>query len=131
MKDRKQRSASESVKKMMEDLPNLIEQGMSFAEVAKKYNIDVSTIYKRLNEIAELHGMQRSALLQRPVLSHSRNVKANTNNSYKKYGKDEIEETMHLYNEMLEIVRELRENVNEAISVMKMEGMEDEEHTNI
>lgn len=62
---------SERVIQMKQSFMELHRQGFSIPDIAKKFNIDNSTIYYHLQDIAEANGMAREDLL-RVVKTNSR-----------------------------------------------------------
>ena len=61
---------SERTLRMKRNYIRLRALGMGPVEIAKKYDLDVSTIYKSLDEIAEANGVSRESLLERPHSEH-------------------------------------------------------------
>ena len=63
---------TERVHVMMENFMELHEQGYSIPEIAEKFNLNSSTIYRHLQEIADANGVLREDLLQIVKVSFSR-----------------------------------------------------------
>ena len=57
---------NERTLKMMENFMELHEQGYSIADIAEKFNLSESTVYKKLEEIAEKNDVARESLLDKP-----------------------------------------------------------------
>ena len=55
---------SERVRLMKENFMSLHEQGFSIPEIAEKFNLEFSTVYKHLQSIADDNGVTRESLLQ-------------------------------------------------------------------
>lgn len=55
---------NERTKKMMRNFIKDHEAGMSIKDIAAKYHLDVSTVYKKLDEIAAKAGVSRDSLLK-------------------------------------------------------------------
>lgn len=58
--------------RMEQEYMDLHEQGLSPSEIAKRFNLDVSTVYKSLGKIANSNGVDRADLLDRPHGEHVR-----------------------------------------------------------
>lgn len=65
---------SERVKAMKENLIDLRRKGISFAEIAKRYQLSVCTVYAYLEEIAIEAGTTREALLYQPHSKFTKNA---------------------------------------------------------
>ncbi len=52
--------------KMMENFMDLHNNGHSIGEIAKLYNLSVTTVYKSLDRIAKKNGVTRESLLEKP-----------------------------------------------------------------
>ena len=61
---------SERTLKMKEDFIELHNQGLDIKEIAERFNLNLTTIYHSLNEIAAKAGVSRESLLQRPHGPH-------------------------------------------------------------
>ncbi len=61
---------SERTLKMKENFIELHNQGLDIKEIAERFNLNLTTIYHSLNEIAEKAGVSRESLLQRPHGPH-------------------------------------------------------------
>lgn len=55
--------------KMMENFISLHNEGYSIKEIAKKYSLSTTTVYNRLEEIAEKAGVTRKELLKKPFIA--------------------------------------------------------------
>ena len=63
---------NERTLRMKQEYISLHEQGLTPGEIAEKFDLDVSTVYKSLGEIASSNGMDRADLLTRPHSEHVR-----------------------------------------------------------
>ena len=61
---------SERTLKIKENFIELHNQGLDIKEIAERFNLNLTTIYHSLNEIAEKAGVSRESLLQRPHGPH-------------------------------------------------------------
>lgn len=57
---------NERTLQMMKDYVELHRQGLSIAEIARRYHLSTRTIYTRLQEIADAAGVPRESLLDAP-----------------------------------------------------------------
>jgi len=57
---------SERVRRMMAEFIKRHNEGYTIPQIAKIYNLDSSTIYLHLQEIADANGVERRELLERP-----------------------------------------------------------------
>lgn len=55
---------SERMRQMKECFIRLHEEGVSISEIAEKFNLGESTVYQKLQEIADANGVTRDSLLQ-------------------------------------------------------------------
>lgn len=62
---------NERTLRMRNEFMNLHSQGATIAEIAKKFGLSVSVVYKDLNLIAETNGVTRESLLQRVHKEHA------------------------------------------------------------
>ena len=63
---------NERTLRMKQEYISLHEQGLTPGEIAEKFDLDVSTVYRSLGEIASSNGMERADLLARPHGEHVR-----------------------------------------------------------
>lgn len=99
-----------SVKKMMENFHNDFNNGLNINEIAEKYKIDKSTIYKKLDVIAESNGVTRDYYIKHPQKAHS--IPAHdTNNSYKHYTDDELENISASFDNIIDEIGSLRNKI--------------------
>lgn len=63
---------NERTLRMKQEYVELHKEGLTPGEIAKKFDLDVSTVYKSLGEIASSNGMDRADLLTRPHSEHVR-----------------------------------------------------------
>ena len=56
--------------KMMQEFMSLREQGYSIKEIAKKFNLHPSTVYRLTSVIAKNNGCPKEALLDQPHAMH-------------------------------------------------------------
>lgn len=62
---------TENVSKMLENFMELHNEGYTIPEIAQKYNVEKSTVYHLLQQIADANGVTRESLLQ---IVHSNHV---------------------------------------------------------
>ena len=93
--------------RMKQEYVTLYKQGLTPGEIAEKFDLDVSTVYRSLGEIANSNGMDRADLLKRPHGEHVR-----YKNRLKKVEPldpsdflDHFEKTMSEVNELHSIVK--------------------------
>ena len=55
--------------KMMEDFIPLHNEGYSVKDIAERYNLSLSSVYKKLGAIAEKAGVSRKELLEKPIVA--------------------------------------------------------------
>ena len=62
--------ATQRVKKLHKEFMHYHNQGYSVMEIAKIFDVDFSTVYKHLQQIADENGVTRESLLSNPVGSY-------------------------------------------------------------
>lgn len=83
---------TEKVSRMMEEFMKLHKEGHSIQEIAAKYELDVSTVYNSLQEIAEKNHVTRESLLKRAYPEHI-NKEVRKVNSFVKENPKELRES--------------------------------------
>lgn len=97
---------TQRVKHLMEDFMSLHNEGMTIPEIAVATQVDPSTIYKLLQEIADRNGVTREELLKVPHTAHTEHVR--TCKEVEKVDVQEMqEEFMQLYNLIGSIIKKL------------------------
>lgn len=102
---------SERMRLMKENFMELHNQGLTVPQIAEKYNLGESTVYHKLQEIADANNVSRESLLkvvrtpsEKAYREEARRVRVNVNELLK--GLDEadkgIQSTMSLINMILE-----------------------------
>lgn len=74
-----------SVEELIKNFHEDFESGLSIPEIADKYKIDKSYIYRLLEKIATLNGVDRSYYLKKEHSTHNITMKYDHNNSYNHY----------------------------------------------
>lgn len=98
---------SERMRQMKENFMKLHAQGLSVPEIAEKYNLGESTVYKKLQEIADANGVTRDSLLQQ--------VKTPTERAYR----EEAERVKVNVGEMREGFEAVKERITFLVDVIE------------
>lgn len=98
---------SERMRLMKENFIELHAQGLTVPEIAEKFNLGESTVYKKLQEIADANGVTRDSLLQQ--------VRTPTERAYK----EEAERVKVNVGEMRNGFREVKEKITFLIDVIE------------
>lgn len=99
---------SQRTKDMKKNFMSHHEKGMNIAEIANLYSISGFTVYRSLQEIADINGVTRESLLKRVHSTHSPFIK----------GKKEdlnFEEIQNLANTVKEEIKKTIDTINHVI----------------
>ena len=73
---------TQRVEKLIKEFMGYHKQGLTVLEIAKIFDVDFSTVYKHLQQIADENGVTRESLLQKPFSSYA---------SRPSYSKDKVD----------------------------------------
>ena len=96
---------TQRVENLIENFMYYHKQGISIPEIAKIFEVDFSTVYNHLQEIADANGVTRESLLTKPITSYSsRSSFVNDKVDIEKLRKG-FDDAQHSINEILETVK--------------------------
>lgn len=116
---------SERVKVMKENFIDLHNEGLSISEIAARFKLSGSTVYRYLDEIAKENGTSREDLLQKS-LYHTQAERLRREEKEAKASFEKVQKELAVLQNSLQIVRSLVDNVKE--SIMTYEKIEQEEY---
>lgn len=116
---------SERVKVMKENFIDLHNEGPSISEIAARFKLSGSTVYRYLDEIAKENGTSREDLLQKS-LYHTQAERLRREEKEAKASFEKVQKELAVLQNSLQIVRSLVDNVKE--SIMTYEKIEQEEY---
>ena len=116
---------SERVKVMKENFIDLHNEGLSISEIAARFKLSGSTVYRYLDEIAKENGTSREDLLQKS-LYHTQAEILRREEKEAKASFEKVQKELAVLQNSLQIVRSLVDNVKE--SIMTYEKIEQEEY---
>ena len=61
---------TQRVEKLIKEFMQYHEEGYSILDIAKIFNVDISTVYNNLQEIADSNNVSRESLLERKSSTH-------------------------------------------------------------
>lgn len=64
-------TTTQRVERLKKDFMKYHNNGYSIREIADVFQVDFSTVYNHLQEIADAHGVTRESLLAKPHIPHS------------------------------------------------------------
>lgn len=90
------RRESERVQAMKREFMNLHKEGLGIREIAERFNLNISTVYYRLGEIAEKNGVRREELLSRVISRKPNNRSLNEQDREVRVTFEEIQSKLEL-----------------------------------
>lgn len=108
------KKGSMSVDRMMKYFHNDFNNGLEINEIAKKYKINKSTVYKKLEKIAKTNGVSRDYYIRNPQMSHK--IPAHdTKNSYEHYTDDDLKNINASFDNIVTDIVALREKIENNV----------------
>ena len=111
--------------KQKENFIDLHNEGLSISEIAARFKLSGSTVYRYLDEIAKENGTSREDLLQKS-LYHTQAERLRREEKEAKASFEKVQKELAVLQNSLQIVRSLVDNVKE--SIMTYEKIEQEEY---
>lgn len=107
---RKKQTPSESVKLLVEEFHSKWEAGLTISEISKLYGVEISTTYKKLEEIAKANGVAREYYLVKNQKKHAEFQHGSR--AYEKFDEDSVKRLENSFGRILTEIRDIKDTVD-------------------